>query len=105
MRGLHTISMLNMSQRQTLPPFLLQAVGEGHTSLRYLARYVFRVAISNNRIKNISDNAITFSYKDRQKKTWKTMELKPMECIRRFLQHVLPEGFIHPVTFPIGKPI
>jgi hypothetical protein len=71
-----------------------QAVGEGHTSVRYLARYVFRVAISNNRIKNISDNAIRFSYKDRQKKTWKTMELKPMEFIRRFLQHVLPRGFM-----------
>jgi len=71
-----------------------QAVREGRTSLRYLARYVFRVAISNNRIKSISDNAIRFSYKDRQRKAWKTMELKPMEFIRRFLQHVVPQGFM-----------
>jgi len=71
-----------------------QAVGEGHNSLRYLSRYVFRVAISNNRIKSISDNAIRFSYKDRQRKTWKTMELEPMEFIRRLLQHVLPRGFM-----------
>jgi len=71
-----------------------QSAGEGHNSLRYLARYVFRVAISNNRITSISDNAIRFSYKDRHRKAWKTMELKPMEFIRRFLQHVLPRGFM-----------
>jgi hypothetical protein len=71
-----------------------QAVGKGHNSLRYLARYVFRVAISNNRIKSMKDNAITFTYKDRERKTWKTMELKPMEFIRRFLQHVVPRGFM-----------
>jgi hypothetical protein len=71
-----------------------QSAGKGHNSLRYLARYVFRVAISNNRIKSISDNAVRFSYKDRERKTWQTMELKPMEFIRRFLQHVLPKGFM-----------
>jgi hypothetical protein len=71
-----------------------QSVGKGHNSLRYLSRYVFRVAISNNRITSIKDNAITFTYKDRQRNTWKTMALKPMEFIRRFLQHVLPRGFM-----------
>jgi len=71
-----------------------QAVGKGHNSLRYLARYVFRVAISNNRITSIKDNAITFTYKDRERKTWKTMALNPMEFIRRFLQHVVPRRFM-----------
>jgi hypothetical protein len=71
-----------------------QYAGKGENTLRYLSRYVFRVAISNNRIKRISDNAIRFSYKDRERKTWKTMELKPVEFIRRFLQHVLPGGFM-----------
>jgi hypothetical protein len=71
-----------------------QHAGKGQNTLRYLSRYVFRVAISNNRIRSISDNAIRFTYKDRERKTWKTMELKPMEFIRRFLQHVLPEGFM-----------
>ena len=82
-----------------------QAVGKGKNSLRYLSRYVFRVAISNNRIKSIENGVIKFLYKDRQKKTWKTMSLDAMEFIRRFLQHVLPKGFIHPVKFPIGNPI
>ena len=71
-----------------------QAVGKGQNSLRYLARYVFRVAISNNRIKSIDNGRIKFSYKDRREKSWKTMELDAMEFIRRFLQHVLPKGFM-----------
>lgn len=71
-----------------------QAVGEGQNSLRYLSRYVFRVAISNHRIKSIENNVIKFQYKDRRKNTWKTMALDAMEFIRRFLQHVLPKGFM-----------
>lgn len=71
-----------------------QAVGKGQNSLRYISRYVFRVAISNNRIKCIKNNVIKFQYKDRQKKKWKTMTLDAMEFIRRFLQHVLPSGFM-----------
>jgi len=62
-----------------------QSAGTGQNSLRYLARYVFRVAISNNRIKSIENNAITFLYKDRQRKTWKTTTLEAMEFIRLFL--------------------
>ena len=71
-----------------------QAVGEGQKSLRYLSRYVFRVAISNNRIKSFHDHKIQFLYKDRIKKKWKIMTLNAMEFIRRFLQHVLPPGFM-----------
>jgi hypothetical protein len=71
-----------------------QAVGKGQNSLRYLSRYVFRVAISNNRIRSIGNGVIKFRYKDREKKKWKTMALEAMEFIRRFLQHVLPRGFM-----------
>jgi len=71
-----------------------QAVGKGQNSLRYLSRYVFRVAISNNRIRGIENNVIKFQYKDRNKKSWKTLKLDAMEFIRRFLQHILPKGFM-----------
>ena len=71
-----------------------QAVGKGQNSLRYLSRYVFRVAISNNRIRSIENRVIKFRYKDRRKKTWKTMALDAIEFIRRFLQHVLPKGLM-----------
>ena len=71
-----------------------QAVGQGQTSLRYLSRYVFRVAISNHRIKSIDNHVIQFRYKDRLQNKWKIMSLDAMEFIRRFLQHVLPSGFM-----------
>jgi len=71
-----------------------QAVGKGQNCLRYLSRYVFRVAISNHRIKSIENGVIKFKYKDRRKKTWKTTALDAVEFIRRFLQHVLPKGLM-----------
>ncbi len=61
-----------------------QAVGQGQNYLRYLSRYVFRVAISNNRIKSIENGIIKFLYKDRKKKKWKTLVLNAMKFIRRF---------------------
>jgi len=71
-----------------------QYAGKGKNALQYLSRYVFRTAISNNRIKSIENNTIRFLYKDRKKKKWKTMKLEAVEFIRRFLQHVLPRGFM-----------
>lgn len=71
-----------------------QAVGNGRTTLRYLARYVFRVAISNNRILNYDNHTVTFRYKDSDTGKWRTMTLDAMEFMRRFLQHVLPSGFM-----------
>lgn len=62
-----------------------QAVGQGQNSLRYLSRYVFRVAISNNRIKSIENDVIKFVYKDREKKKWKIMALDAMEFILKIL--------------------
>ena len=62
--------------------------------LDYVGRYTHRVAISNNRILNIEDGQVTFRYKDyRNGSQQKTMTLSAHEFIRRFLLHVLPEGF------------
>src|SRR5215472_1853355 len=62
--------------------------------LDYVGRYTHRVAISNNRILNIEDGRVTFRYKDyRDGSQQKTMTLSANEFIRRFLLHVLPEGF------------
>ena len=62
--------------------------------LDYVGRYTHRVAISNHRILNIDDGKVTFSYKDyRDRSQQKTMTLSADEFIRRFLLHVLPEGF------------
>jgi len=66
--------------------------------LEYLARYVHRVAITNSRILSADYGQIKFRYKDSRHKTWRTMTLPAEEFIRRFLQHVLPEGF-HKVRY------
>jgi Putative transposase/Transposase zinc-binding domain len=62
--------------------------------LDYVGRYTHRVAISNNRLVEIAEGKVTFRYKDyRHDAQQKTMTLEAEEFIRRFLLHVLPEGF------------
>ena len=67
--------------------------GNGETVLKYFAPYVFRVAISNNRIIKLENNKVTFVYRHSKSNELKTMTLPVFEFMRRFLQHVLPQGF------------
>ncbi len=69
-----------------------RAVGDGESTLTYLSRYVFRVAISNARIVSCDDGRVRFRWKKSGSRRWRTMELDALEFIRRFLQHVLPRG-------------
>jgi len=62
--------------------------------LAYVARYTHRVAISNDRLLGIEDGKVRFRWKDyRNGNRQKTMTLAAGEFIRRFLLHVLPQGF------------
>ena len=62
--------------------------------LDYVGRYTHRVAISNNRLLDIEDGQVQFRYKDyRNGSQQKVMTLSADEFIRRFLLHVLPDGF------------
>jgi hypothetical protein len=70
------------------PPF-----GGPERVLAYLARYTHRTAIANSRIVAVDDE-VAFSYKDyRRGGRSGVMRLAPHEFIRRFLLHVLPDGF------------
>jgi Putative transposase/Transposase zinc-binding domain len=72
------------------PPF-----GGPEQVLKYLARYTHRVAISNRRLIALEDGEVTFHWKDYAHGGGpKTMTLKAVEFIRRFLLHVLPAGFV-----------
>lgn len=63
--------------------------------LEYLGRYTHRIAISNHRIQSIDNGKIVFKYRDRTNDNeLKTMTVSANEFIRRFLLHVLPEGFM-----------
>jgi hypothetical protein len=62
--------------------------------LRYLSRYTHRVAISDHRLVAVADESVTFTWKDYSDGSRiKLMTLAPAEFIRRFLLHVLPDGF------------
>ena len=61
--------------------------------LQYLARYAFRIAITNARIVAMDATHVTFRYKDREANRWRTCRLTGVEFLRRFLMHVLPKGF------------
>jgi hypothetical protein len=63
--------------------------------LKYLARYTHRIAISNSRLLALRDGRVTFRYKDyADDHRHKTMTLTADEFLRRFVQHVLPAGFV-----------
>ena len=66
--------------------------------LNYLAGYVHRTAISENRILSADHGQVTFRYQDTRDGRSKTMTLSADEFLRRFLQHVLPRGF-HKVRY------
>jgi hypothetical protein len=69
--------------------------GSPQTVLDYLGRYTHRVALSNDRILSLQNGQVTFSYRDRKDgDRKKTMTLDAPEFIRRFLLHVLPNGFM-----------
>src|SRR6185369_7230709 len=73
------------------PPF----DGGPEQVLKYLARYTHRVAISNHRLLKLEEGRVTFRYKDyADAHQEKLLTLPAEEFLRRFVQHVLPRGFM-----------
>jgi DNA-directed RNA polymerase subunit RPC12/RpoP len=73
--------------------------GRGRSAvLNYLARYAFRIAITNTRIVAMDDTHVTFRHKVRETGEWALCRLTGVEFLRRFLMHVLPRGF-HKVRY------
>jgi hypothetical protein len=71
-----------------------QAVPCSEACLKYLAPYVFKVAISNSRILKVEDRTVLIRYRKPHTNRLRILALEVMEFIRRFLQHVLPTGFM-----------
>lgn len=70
------------------------AVGASEASLKYLAPYVFRVAISESRIVRVEGRTVWFHYRKPGSRRLRTLALDVLEFLRCFLQHVLPAGFM-----------
>jgi predicted Zn-ribbon and HTH transcriptional regulator len=69
--------------------------GSPQSVLDYLGRYTHRVALSNDRILSVQNGQVTFTYRDRKDNDrLKSIALNAQEFIRRFLLHVLPDGFM-----------
>ena len=71
----------------------VKPVSDGQAVLNYLAPYVYRVAISNNRIVDCTSQSVTYQYTPSGTKKSKTRTVTGIEFVRGFLQHVLPKGF------------
>lgn len=86
---------IKASRRKNWVVYAKKPFGSPHTVLDYLGRYTHRVALSNDRILQVQDGEVTLSYRDRKDgNRKKTMTLEAQEFIRRFLLHVLPQGFM-----------
>jgi len=67
-----------------------KVVGDGRRALRYLAR----VSISDRRLVKLKNGRVLFRYRPTGRHAWRVMSLSADEFMRRFLQHVLPKGFV-----------
>jgi hypothetical protein len=77
-----------------------KGVGDGQAALKYLAPYIHRVAISNGRVIAFEDGGsmeasqVTFRYRTSDTGQLRTCTLSAEHFMQRFLQHVLPRGFV-----------
>ena len=71
----------------------VQQIGRGDHAVRYLARYVFHVALTNARLQQFDQERVTFSYTHARSQETRRLTLPVDAFIGRFLQHVLPRGF------------
>jgi len=86
---------IKASRQKSWVVYAKKPFGSPKTVLDYLGRYTHRVALSNDRIVKVEDGEVTVSYRDRKDgNRKKTIPLKAHEFIRRFLLHVLPDGFM-----------
>lgn len=74
-------------------PYIKETFNGFGNAIDYLGRYTHRIAISNSRIKSITDTHTIFSAKDYKTGEQKLVTVTHMEFLRRFLMHVLPSGF------------
>jgi Putative transposase/Transposase zinc-binding domain len=91
----HWHAFVNALFRTDWVVYAKPAFGGPAAVLRYLGRYTHRVAISNHRLMAFDGERVTFHWKDYTHESQRrTMTLTAMEFLRRFVQHVLPRGFV-----------
>lgn len=71
----------------------VQQIGRGQQAVRYLSRYVYRVALTNHSLERFENGQVTFRYTHARTRQTRLLTLPVHAFIARFLQHVLPRGF------------
>jgi Putative transposase len=69
-------------------------LAQGETVLKYFAPYIYRVALSHRRLLKLENGQVTFQYQDRQNNRTRLLHLAVLQFLSRFLQHILPAGFV-----------
>jgi Putative transposase len=88
-------SLLRQMYRKNWVVYAKPPFGSPEQVLKYLARYTHRVAISNRPVVSLTNEHVTFRYRDRAHgNTIREMNLDGVEFLRRFLLHVLPKAFV-----------
>jgi hypothetical protein len=86
---------IKASRQKSWIVYAKKPFGSPQTVLNYLSRYTYRVALSNDRILQVENAEVTLNYRDRKDgDRKKAITLEAHEFIRRFLLHVLPDGFM-----------
>ena len=92
-------SFLNILYSKTWVPFVKETFNGNGNAVKYLARYAYRTAISNSRIREVTDSSVVISYTDyADSNQKKELSFSGEEFIECFLRHILPQGF-HRVRF------
>jgi len=71
----------------------IKPVGTGEAVLKYLAPYVYRVALSDNRINEVDEDGVTYRVKPSGTNKTVTRHAEGEQFVRSFVQHILPRGF------------
>ena len=87
--------MLNTCYAKEWIPYCKKPFDGAESVIRYLGKYTHRIAISNYRIKDMTESTVTFSAKDyKNQGLWKEITISGEEFIRRYLMHVPPKRFV-----------
>jgi hypothetical protein len=93
--GAHLVALAEALEERAWVVYAQRPVCGAAQVIEYVSRYTQRVAISNRRLLSLRDGRVRFRYKDyRAGSVWKVMELAAGEFLRRYLQHVLPAGYV-----------
>jgi hypothetical protein len=80
--------LVKLLRKQPWVVYAKSTFSKGEYVLKYLGRYTHRVGIANSRLLDVTDEYVHFRTKGNDTKT-----VPPVEFLRRFVQHVLPDGF------------